>query len=171
MSGFIMTLDSDDEAPRSPSPNPQPLASTSSAAADQSRTSSAKAKQAKLTKKQRQKATKVAILGDDADSDSKRGGAGSRQDQDDAAMASGFVFDGLGGGFVGRDRHSVWVRRRLLLSSIHTPWLTPPALWNTARTRARRTFRTVRTLWWVLHSLPFALSLRGALTLLLHSPE
>ncbi|GAA5960059.1 hypothetical protein JCM8115_004514 [Rhodotorula mucilaginosa] len=105
MSGFIMTLDSDDEAPRSPSP---PLASTSSAAPDQSRKSSAKAKQAKLTKKQRRRATKVAIQDDGADSDSKRGGAGSRQDQDDAAMATGFVFDGLGGGFVGRDRHSVW---------------------------------------------------------------
>lgn len=129
MSGFIMTLDSDDEAPRSPSPNPQPLASTSSAAAEQSRKSNAKAKQSKLTKKQRQKAAKVAIQDDDADSDSKRGGAGSRQDQDDAAMAAGFVFDGLGGGFVGRDRHSVWVRRfRFFSSSPHSPWLTPPIL-------------------------------------------
>ncbi|GAA5980897.1 hypothetical protein JCM10908_003908 [Rhodotorula pacifica] len=109
MSGFIMTLDSDDEAPRSPSP--PALASTSKQPqrSDQQAQKQLKpAKQAKLTKKQRQKAKKVAIDEDNSDDEDARGGAGPSQDDADVAMANGFVFDGLGGGFVGRDRHSVW---------------------------------------------------------------
>lgn len=110
MSGFIMTLDSDDDAPRSPSP---PALASPSADAREQRKADRPAKNPKLAKKQRQKAKKVAVDAGSSDRDEPRGGAVSPPGNEDAAMAAGFVFDGLGGGFVGRDRHSVWVRRRL----------------------------------------------------------
>lgn len=112
MAGFIMTLDSDDDAPRSPSPPPaESLAG--------SRTTPAAAaaeppKKQKQTKKQRMKQKKAALpeanIEDDAQDPQHGARGGAALPDDDAKMASGFVFDGLGGGFVGRDRHSVWVR-------------------------------------------------------------
>lgn len=111
MSGFIMTLDSDDDAPRSPSPVPV-LGSTSraSTSALTARDSLKPAKKGKQTKKQRQKAQRTAIEADSGDDEPAQVGRGGADDS--VAMSSGFVFDGLGGGFVGRDRHSVWVSRR-----------------------------------------------------------
>ncbi|BGP52702.1 hypothetical protein JCM8202_004771 [Rhodotorula sphaerocarpa] len=110
MAGFIMTLDSDDDAPRSPSPPPaESLAG--------SRTTPAAAaaeppKKQKQTKKQRMKQKKAALpeanIEDDAQDPQHGARGGAALPDDDAKMASGFVFDGLGGGFVGRDRHSVW---------------------------------------------------------------
>ncbi|BGP36419.1 nucleolar DEAD-box protein required for synthesis of 60S ribosomal subunit [Rhodotorula kratochvilovae] len=111
MAGFIMTLDSDDDGPRSPSPPPAaPKKRTPAAPAP------APAKPAKkLTKKQRNKGKKKADVGrtpaglDDSDDDDEVGGAAAAPDTADTGkMDKGFVFDGFGGGFVGRDRNSVW---------------------------------------------------------------
>ncbi|GAA6046585.1 hypothetical protein JCM3770_006222 [Rhodotorula araucariae] len=103
MAGFIMTLDSDDDTPRNSSPPPPPRA-------DSQRTAPAPApKPAKnLAKKHRNskaKGKKPALANDDDDSDQE-------QDNDQVGgavkMDKGFVFDGFGGGFVGRDRNAVW---------------------------------------------------------------
>ncbi|GAA5997269.1 putative ATP-dependent RNA helicase [Rhodotorula paludigena] len=112
MAGFIMTLDSDDDAPRSPSPPPARSSSSNrqptSAPAPASPAQLAKPK--KLTKKQRQKQkrTDVGLAAQDAESDRDDEETTARGGADAGKMDKGFVFDGFGGGFVGRERNNVW---------------------------------------------------------------
>ncbi|BGP21405.1 nucleolar DEAD-box protein required for synthesis of 60S ribosomal subunit [Rhodotorula toruloides] len=112
MAGFIMTLDSDDEGPpRSPSPSP-PLSLTRKASSRNDTAHAAKGKKGKAAKdaEAKGKAKKLLDTVVEADDDentlvgSPRGGAADEE----VRMDKGFVFDGLGGGFIGRERNSVW---------------------------------------------------------------
>lgn len=109
-----MTLDSDDEGPaRSPSPSPPPP-STRKASSRNDAATAAKGKKGKAAKGAKAKGKGKKLLDtvvdadDDEDTpvDSPRGGAADEE----VRMDKGFVFDGLGGGFIGRERNSVWVR-------------------------------------------------------------
>ncbi|GAA5898184.1 hypothetical protein JCM8208_000174 [Rhodotorula glutinis] len=115
MAGFIMTLDSDDDTPRSPSPPPLLSSRNKPAVAaipSKPAPSAPKStKPAKLTKKQRQKqkrADVAAVSDNDQDGDDEPALTTSAADPDGGKMDKGFVFDNFGGGFVGRDRNSVW---------------------------------------------------------------
>ncbi|BGP28563.1 nucleolar DEAD-box protein required for synthesis of 60S ribosomal subunit [Rhodotorula toruloides] len=112
MAGFIMTLDSDDDGPaRSPSSSPPP-SSTRKASSKNDAAPAAKGKKAKAAKgaKAEEKGKKLLDTVVDADDDedtpvdSPRGSAADEE----VRMDKGFVFDGLGGGFIGRERNSVW---------------------------------------------------------------
>ncbi|TNY21649.1 P-loop containing nucleoside triphosphate hydrolase protein [Rhodotorula diobovata] len=113
MAGFIMTLDSDDDTPRSPSPPPV-LTSRSKAPSKPAPPAKPTAQSNKLTKKQRQKQKRADVgltpagLDDSDEDDAQAAPTPGAVDPDGAKMDKGFVFDGFGGGFVGRDRNSVW---------------------------------------------------------------
>ncbi|GAA5837176.1 hypothetical protein JCM9279_005608 [Rhodotorula babjevae] len=112
MAGFIMTLDSDDDTLRSPSPPPvlssrnKPTKAHTAPAPQPAKPT----KPTKLTKKQRQKQKRadVAAASDLDDDDDEPALTTSAADPDGPKMDKGFVFDNFGGGFVGRDRNSVW---------------------------------------------------------------
>lgn len=126
MSDFIMTLSSDDEATPS-----VPVASTSKSARNLSATKSTRKQQLQQSKKNKLKVLQkknnkkgqsikrnaiddVSDLEEQDDSDSNSDSdAGSRaqagQDDEGLKMSKDFVFDGLGGGFVGERRNNVWV--------------------------------------------------------------
>lgn len=113
MAGFIMTLDSDDEGPpRSPSPSTPP-SSTRKAPSTNDAAPVAKGKKGKAAKGAKAKGKGKKLLDtvvdadddEDAPVDSLRGGAADEE----LRMDKGFVFDGLGGGFIGRERNNVWV--------------------------------------------------------------
>jgi hypothetical protein len=105
---FIMTMSSDDEAP------PQALSA--------GRTSKTKrAASAKLTRKEQLAQRKQSIKGKQSAKDKKRveGSDAEEEDvveepkgSDEEGMQADFVFDGLGGGFVGDRRQQVWVSIR-----------------------------------------------------------
>lgn len=132
MAGFIMTLDSDDDTPRSPSPPPV-LTSRSKAPSKPAPPAKPTAQSNKLTKKQRQKQKRADVgltpagLDDSDEDDAQAAPTPGAVDPDGAKMDKGFVFDGFGGGFVGRDRNSVWVRSPLVrcLDARSTRVLTP----------------------------------------------
>ncbi|GAA5828217.1 hypothetical protein JCM11251_002640 [Rhodosporidiobolus azoricus] len=126
MAGFIMTLDSDDDAPNLSPPSSPRLTSTAS-------TSSAPPhpNKGKLTKSQQKAAAKAAankksankkgnkkgqqqqkkkkeVSSDDDDDDSESESEQGVSEDELGRMDKGFVFDGLGGGFVGDRRNNVW---------------------------------------------------------------
>lgn len=108
MADFIMTLSSDDEGPATaaPSRSSAGAASKKKAAAKLSRKEQlAQKKGAKQQKKQKRK--RFDDVSDEEDESEVDAGAGSDAGE---KMASDFVFDGLGGGFVGDKRNNVWVR-------------------------------------------------------------
>ncbi|GAA5918437.1 hypothetical protein JCM1841_003965 [Sporobolomyces salmonicolor] len=110
MADFIMTLDSDDDSFAAP---PQPTSKASSSASKKPTPASAPATQPKkLSKKQRQKQKRLDMddFGPQADSDDDGNAMGHASDQDEgvAKMDTAFVFDGLGGGFIGDRRNTVW---------------------------------------------------------------
>ena len=115
-----MTLDSDDDTPRSPSPPPvlssrnKPTKAPAAPPPKPAAPALKPTKPTKLTKKQRQKQKRADVAAasdlDDADADDEPALTTSAADPDGAKMDKGFVFDNFGGGFVGRDRNSVWVR-------------------------------------------------------------
>ncbi|CEQ38808.1 SPOSA6832_00245 [Sporobolomyces salmonicolor] len=110
MADFIMTLDSDDDSFAAP---PQPKSKASSSASKKPTPASAPATQPKkLSKKQRQKQKRLDMddFGPQADSDDDGNAMGHASDQDEgvAKMDTAFVFDGLGGGFIGDRRNTVW---------------------------------------------------------------
>ncbi|GAA6035936.1 hypothetical protein JCM8097_005174 [Rhodosporidiobolus ruineniae] len=119
MSGLIMTLDSDDEAPILSPPSSPRLApsTTTSTAPDTSRnqqpavgSNGKKGKQQKkLTKKQQRKQQlkhkrRDDDVSDDGDSEVEQGVS----EDELGRMDKGFVFDGLGGGFVADRTNNVW---------------------------------------------------------------
>ncbi|GAA5972686.1 hypothetical protein JCM11641_002973 [Rhodosporidiobolus odoratus] len=110
MSGFVMTLDSDDEPPQLSPPSSPRLShskrTTSASPPPPSKSKKAAAKAVKQAKNKRKKGTKrqLDVQVEDQDSDQQ---AGVSEDEL-GRMDKGFVFDGLGGGFVGRDRNNVW---------------------------------------------------------------
>ncbi|GAA5861340.1 hypothetical protein JCM1840_005338 [Sporobolomyces johnsonii] len=108
MADFIMTLDSDDDS--FPTPAPPPTRKPKSASSSNKIPPPASAK--KLSKKQRQKQKRLDIDDfdpqPDSDDDENAMGQASDQDEGVAKMDKAFVFDGLGGGFVGDRRNNVW---------------------------------------------------------------
>ncbi|GAA5907541.1 hypothetical protein JCM6882_004400, partial [Rhodosporidiobolus microsporus] len=125
MPPFIMTLDSDDDAPNlSPPPSSPPArksTASSSLAAQQQHHAKGKGK---LTKAQQKAAAKAAANKKKANKKGKQQKEASSDEEDDdesddeseqgvsedelGRMDKGFVFDGLGGGFVGDRRNNVW---------------------------------------------------------------
>ncbi|GAA5856187.1 hypothetical protein JCM8547_000810 [Rhodosporidiobolus lusitaniae] len=111
MAGFVMTLESDDEAPNlSPPPQPRPSSSSKKRTAPPTLpalpTAQNNGKQKKLTKKQRSKQKRALDTEVDVDSDEEQDQGVSEDEL--GRMDNGFVFDGLGGGFVGDRRNNVW---------------------------------------------------------------
>lgn len=117
MSGFVLTIESDDDVPtNSPPPknrnsksssNPKSR-STASSSIDNSTKKGAPKPGAKLTKKQL-KAQKKRLLDVDVEQGESSEEEEQPVDEDELGrMDKGFVFDGLGGGFVGRSRNDVW---------------------------------------------------------------
>lgn len=112
MADFIMTLDSDDDVPSQPLARPQQQPKKSKKPSKDSLK--------KLSKKKQQKKLKRVM-----DTELSDSGSSAEEGEDESAlvgggdggvgkMDKGFVFDGLGGGFVGDRRNNVWVR--LLIS-------------------------------------------------------
>lgn len=103
---FIMTLDSDDDVPQ-----PKPTTSTNAKPAQSAPARKLTRKEQLLARKNqkqpKQKKGKKTVVdhSDEEDEPELQPKAGS----DDEGMAQDFVFDGLGGGFVGDRRQQVWV--------------------------------------------------------------
>ncbi|BGP12480.1 hypothetical protein JCM10213_006952 [Rhodosporidiobolus nylandii] len=117
MSTFVMTLDSDDDAPvlsppSSPRPrtaSPQPASTVGQPKSKKAVAKAAKqAKQAvkKAAQKKGKKGAKKQLDVDvsEAETESEQGVS----EDELGRMDKGFVFDGLGGGFVGDRRNNVW---------------------------------------------------------------
>lgn len=103
---FLMTMSSEDEAPR-------PVASTSKAKALTKKMLTRKEQLAakkglKASKKGLQKRKRVEESEEEEEEQMV-----IASDDDQAAMAEDFHFDGLGGGFVGEKRMQVWVRHHV----------------------------------------------------------
>lgn len=105
MADFIMTLDSDDEVPMQ---SPVPSTSRQKKNDKDKNKLKQKQKQAQQQKKQQKKLKKVL--------DTELSDSGSSEEEDVVVgdggvgkMDKSFVFDGLGGGFVGDRRNNVWV--------------------------------------------------------------
>lgn len=113
MSDFIMTLSSDDEGPALPS-------ASKAKAGSSKKTAAAAVKGGKLTRKEQlaqkkgakaqknQKRKRFDQVSDEEDDEGDAGMAATGEDETEK-MAADFVFDGLGGGFVGDRRNNVWV--------------------------------------------------------------
>ncbi|GAA6013332.1 hypothetical protein JCM11491_006357 [Sporobolomyces phaffii] len=102
MADFIMTLDSDDEVPNASAPQP-PARSTKKQ--DKKDAKKQQRQDDKHKRKRQQKLKKVL--------DTELSDSGSSADEGDdepqvGKMDKAFVFDGLGGGFVGDRRNNVW---------------------------------------------------------------
>ncbi|GAA5845564.1 hypothetical protein JCM3766R1_000783 [Sporobolomyces carnicolor] len=104
MADFIMTLDSDDEVPTQ---SPVPSTSRQKKNDKDKNKLKQKQKQAQQQKKQQKKLKKVL--------DTELSDSGSSEEEDVVVgdggvgkMDKSFVFDGLGGGFVGDRRNNVW---------------------------------------------------------------
>ncbi|GAA5908090.1 DEAD/DEAH box helicase [Sporobolomyces salmoneus] len=106
MADFIMTLDSDDDVPSQPLARPQQQPKKSKKPSKDSLK--------KLSKKKQQKKLKRVM-----DTELSDSGSSAEEGEDESAlvgggdggvgkMDKGFVFDGLGGGFVGDRRNNVW---------------------------------------------------------------
>lgn len=103
-----MTLDSDDEGPTLPQSKVEPRKKST-----KKDSAKDKLRAKKTTKKQKQQLKRVL--------DTELSDSGSSAEEDEATLAEGdggvgkmdkgFVFDGLGGGFVGDRRNNVWVSR------------------------------------------------------------
>ncbi|GAA5922859.1 DEAD/DEAH box helicase [Sporobolomyces koalae] len=107
MADFIMTLDSDDEPSTSTAPRRQAKAKPEPQAQPQSRKQQQQQQRAnKKKQKQKQKRVLDTELSDSGSSDEETVEFGTA----DAVgkMDKSFVFDGLGGGFVGDRRNNVW---------------------------------------------------------------
>ncbi|GAA6059375.1 hypothetical protein JCM10212_003273 [Sporobolomyces blumeae] len=109
MADFIMTLDSDDEVPSPVSARPTRTGAGSSA--NPGPTANKGKQQRKLSKKQKQKQKQKKLdieLSDEGETDDDASGGMQPLDDGLGKMDKGFVFDGLGGGFVGDRRNNVW---------------------------------------------------------------
>ncbi|GAA6020245.1 hypothetical protein JCM10207_004384 [Rhodosporidiobolus poonsookiae] len=105
---LIYTIDSGDEAPDlSPPSSPRLAPKSKRSTASSSLDAPPNKQQKKHTKKQRNKHKRTLIQqapsDDEDEQDEQRNHKG-----DDAQMNSGFVFDGLGGGFINDRRNNVW---------------------------------------------------------------
>lgn len=112
MSDFIMTLSSDDEGPAPAAPSTKAGSSKKKAAASSGKLTR---KEQLAQKKGKGKAPKKGAkrkafdqVSEEEDDDEESAMAGPGDDEAEK-MASDFVFDGLGGGFVGDRRNNVWV--------------------------------------------------------------
>ncbi|KAM0793768.1 hypothetical protein ACM66B_001186 [Microbotryomycetes sp. NB124-2] len=112
MADLIMTMSSDDEQPRAPQPS---VATKSKRARQQpsepAQSSKKNRKHSKKDKKAQTKANKRGkrSIDDVSDSDDETSDKDEPEmEQDDGAMSKAFVFDGLGGGYVGSRRNDVW---------------------------------------------------------------
>lgn len=106
MSDFIMTLSSDDEGPAQAAPSKATSSSKKKASSTGKLTRKeqlAQKKGAKAQQKQKRKRF------DDVSEDEEESAMGAPGSDEAEKMASDFVFDGLGGGFVGDRRNNVWV--------------------------------------------------------------
>jgi len=123
MADFIMTLDSDDEEFSLPSTSSKPSLSKQQQRKQQDKAS----KQKQKLKKRQQKSKKVldVDLSDQQSSDEEAEIATGFEGV--GKMDKGFVFDGLGGGFVGDRRNNVWVSHSQAFSpfSITTSLMIP----------------------------------------------
>lgn len=107
MSGFVLTIDSDDESslPVQQAAKPQPKHTKKAPAPKLSRKDQLKA--AKTAKKLKRKRVDSASEDDGEDENEAAAAVSGDEEQ---VMADDFHFDGLGGGFVGERRQQVWVR-------------------------------------------------------------
>ncbi|KAK4050391.1 nucleolar DEAD-box protein required for synthesis of 60S ribosomal subunit [Microbotryomycetes sp. JL201] len=114
MADLIMTMSSDDE--QSPEQRPA-FARPSNAAARTQQHANGSSTQPKKTTKQAKKKSKQAMKQakqrgkrsiDDVSADEQDDEDEPHEEQDDGAMSKAFVFDGLGGGYVGSRRNDVW---------------------------------------------------------------
>lgn len=142
MADLIMTMSSDDEQPVAVKTAP----SASNVKAER------KDKRRKATKKAKKDAKrgKKRSMDDVSDQDDSelelangRGGVGA-DEPDDAQMAKNFVFDGLGGGYVGSRRNNVWVSLVRFKSGLPAKVAKWPCI---VRTLGKSTSSESRTQW------------------------
>lgn len=124
-----MTLSSDDEAAPAPvasssRPIKKSATTTKSTRKEQLQQSKNKKLKALQKSKKGQQGKKKAVddvsdLEQDSDSSDEATLAQTGDDDDGLKMAKDFVFDGLGGGFIGERRNNVWVRFQGQLSFVH----------------------------------------------------
>lgn len=100
---FIMTLSSDEEGPSPSKASTSASSSRPKPAAKLTRKEQLKARKGAKPTKQKRKRTEGSS--DEGEEEMVQPGS------DEETMSTDFVFDGLGGGFVGEKRQQVWVSR------------------------------------------------------------
>ena len=108
MADLIMTMSSDDEQPVAVKTAPS-ASNVKAERKDKRRKATKKAK--KDAKRGKKRSMDDVSDQDDSELELANGGSGGggADEPDDAQMAKNFVFDGLGGGYVGSRRNNVWV--------------------------------------------------------------